>query len=212
MRQWDSDACEAAVIAQILYMGGKLRYPFDTAKFDQCLGRESGESIVGANGLRLIASLLPVTMHIYTRESIRSVFDRAKTRKALRSHGYSDGEITAYFNGPMPGNVQKTVRDLLKLQRELGSQRYRRYVRPRSSEHVGEYLRRGALVVATELSTHHGAPSAHSVLLIPRGVKRGKTTLTVFDPTWGAQNTTLDKLIAQGDVRLDECGFTAHML
>lgn len=173
IRQWDSDACEAAVIAQILYMGGKLRYPFDTARFDKRIGREPGQPIVGANGLRLIANLLPVTMHIYTRESINNVFDRAKTRKALRSHGYSDEEIAAYFDGPMPGNVQEAVRDLLKLQRQLGSQRYRRFVRPRSSEYAGSYLRRGALVVATELSTHHGAPSAHSVLLVPRGVKRG---------------------------------------
>jgi hypothetical protein len=66
--------------------------------------------------------------------------------------------------------------------------------------------------VASELDRDEGSPTAHSVLLIPRSVKRGKVSLTLFDPTLGPEETTLDRLIADGQVRLDDCGFTAYML
>ncbi len=213
LHQWDDWACEAAIVAQILYMGNKLRYPFDTARLDQRLGRQPEMPIVSAQGLRLIARLLPVRIHIYSPISLRDPFDRQKVAKALRRQGYSDKEIEAHFKGPMFELAQTATRDLIKLGRELGP-RYKRRVCTNSSRYLSDYLRRGALVVASQMFVSEGAPATHNVLLIPRTVRHGEIHLTVFNPDRAQrhENFTFDQLIALGEVQLDECGFTAYML
>ena len=148
LRQWDHNACDSAVVAQILWMGGRLQYPFDTARFDRVIKREPGQPTANMEGVRFIARQLPITLFSVDSVPVEEYADPVKIRAALRKVGHYDADIDEYLSGPYFKMNQVRVQDALRLEAELGN-RFRKTIGPHCGQHLRGYLAQGAVIVAS---------------------------------------------------------------
>jgi len=95
IRQWDGMACETACTAQLLYMYGKLKFPFDEKAFDARIGRSPGQADLCSGNLRVlfeegfrVSEVSPADLH-------RIVTDVSYVRDKWISLGMEAGEVDA---------------------------------------------------------------------------------------------------------------------
>jgi|GEM_PF-5268884 len=111
---WDRCAGEAAMVAQILIMGGALRPDFDTRTFDQRLKRRARTHMKIADGMRIMATALPTLTFIDVgRTSARDFLDPQKMRAEWLRQGVPAGKIGRYLGSKLYANAKLQVESFM---------------------------------------------------------------------------------------------------
>lgn len=186
IRLWDPFAREAACAAQVLYMAGKLDYPFDTAAFDRRIGRQPGTLDLNLQSYRAVVAA-GIKMAVVWPYAAEDVLRPDSWRRVLRQLGLKTDVIERYMQAHYPAlqQRQRATREIVassplatEVQKQL------------APEDITRLLRSGAVVYCTFLS-HQGK----KIGCLLHTANRPSDRVHVFDPRTGVSNMQLSYVL-----------------
>lgn len=202
---WDRCASGAALIAQIMIMGGSLPHNFDTREFDRQIGRRPGTHLGNANAFRVMMRSLPaLRLTAVGKDSLSDFFNPAHMRASWIAAGARPVDADRYLRSKRYKLAQESTKQFMEAGRSVG-RRFREEVTPNPRQRVERALAQGAAVVTADAESRD-----ELVMLLSSTRSPGK--VRAYFPKIGAQAASLDELHNGGIIDLDHFGATIHAM
>ncbi len=203
---WDPQAGGAALVAQVLIMGGVLRPDFDTRQFDTRLNRRARTHLKIAVGMRVMAAALPtLTLTDVGRTSAEDFLDPKKMRAEWLQQGVPSGKIDRYLKSKLYANAKLQAESFMAAGKLMGPKRFKSLIVPQPRVLIEQLLLNGAVAVTPDAESRSG-----QVMLLMS--KRSPGKVRAYFPEEGTILTTMDELHKQGVINLDHFGATVHAM
>lgn len=212
---WDTDTedkaagDEAAILAQILFMGDKLPYPFDRGRFDVALGRTPGQPIMNATGMRLILDALPtLRIESYGPHRIEDRFKPRTAQRTLAALGMAPEAIRRYMTSELYNRHRERFEEFRNLADKAGRRYKLNEVVRDSFRRTQGHLCNGAVIVTSP------AAQPSQLLMLVRGISGDPgDAVGVYSPTRGfTPHASLKALTKNGTLDLNGQGAVAYIL
>jgi len=203
---WDPQAGEAAMIAQVMIMGGALRPDFNTRQFDLRINRGRGNVLRHAGGMRvMIASLPTLTITAVDTSPIAEFLDPDKLRASLLKRGAKARDVDRYLRTKHYLLSRARLEQVVAVGKQFMGSRFREVVTDQPRQRIEQMLLDGAVAITADAESRSGA-----VMLLMSRRSPGK--VRAYFPHEGTVLTTLDALHKQGVINLNHFGATVHAM
>jgi hypothetical protein len=203
---WDPQAGGAAMIAQVMIMGGALRPDFNKREFDLRINRGRGNVLRHAGGMRvMIASLPTLTITVVGTSPCEEFLNPDKLRASLLKRGVKARDINRYLKTKHYQLSREYLERIFAVGKQFMGRRFSEIVTDKPRQRIERMLLDGAVAITADAESRSG-----TVMLLMS--KRSPGKVRAYFPHEGTVLTTLDELHKQGVIDLEHFGATVHAM